>query len=117
MSKRGGDLTSGKVWRYLNDNGPTKACHIAEGIRCTRASVYQALGRLMDMGKVERDGSQWHRIYFLTPGSTPPNDLRGLALGSRRALAKRWDRSKEGFGECALAQCWRLVAISNGQAD
>lgn len=118
MSKRGNDLTSAKVWRYLSENGPTKACHIADAIGCTRMSVYHALARLVADGRAERDGSQWHRIYFLTPNSTPPNDLRGFALGSRRALAKQWDRRKESYGECALAKCLGLVvAISNGQAD
>jgi hypothetical protein len=110
--------SSSIVWNYLYKFGPTRPRDLSDRLEISRMGVYQALQRLEGMGLVCRSGDKaWWRVYSVAPGAPPPNDLRGHALGSRRALAKRHSSRPRPASTCALAECWRVAAVPNGMAD
>lgn len=96
-----------RAWEYLYANGAATPREISAGIRRSKQGTYQALHSLLTKGKVCRTGRSTAARYTAAPGSTPPDCMRGLTLGSKLALERNILRARRPFAPCELAQCWR----------
>lgn len=102
-----------RAWNHIFEHGRSRPRDVASGIRRSRHGTYNALHRLLELGKVVRVGSApWDIYYEVAPGATPPDCGRGMHPNSRKALADAGKNHGRGvlkdsmFTPCALAEAW-----------
>ncbi len=123
VARSGNRQTRLRTWNYLYSHGPMKPRELVAVIYRTKWGVYQALQWLMKAGKVRRvpGNCKWHVRFEVVPGSTPPDDGRGMHPNSRAALARIAEEKDRGLKRgsmfrkpCALAECYGLLPLSRG---